>query len=126
MTKFAERGRAKAEARARRGAARNRARFERKLEAIYQDSWRRLSKRLDPGTRERLLDFCAEATTRVEQSEMLLNRIARWALGQADPATAINHQLNEAEAAEDARPKIDPAWLPKATEKAPEVAQESV
>ncbi len=126
MGKFTERGRAKAEARAARGARITRARFARKLEAVKLSFWQRLAAKLDEGTRERLLEFCSDAPT-VEQGVRVLLMVSRWALRQADPAAAINQQLNEAEKAEDARPKIDPAWLPsKATEgKAPEAAQEN-
>jgi hypothetical protein len=125
MGKFQARGKAKAEAR---GAARERSRFERKLAAVRATAWPKLEALLDTtefgrATKERLLEFCADAPT-VEQGERVLHAVSRWALAQADPVAAINAQLNEAEKAEDARPKIDPAWIPT-TEKAPEVAQET-
>jgi hypothetical protein len=131
MGKFHDRGKAKAEARSHRGEARVRSRFERKLAAVRATAWPKLEALLDAtdfgrATKERLLDFCADAPN-VEQGERVLHAVARWALGQVDPVAAINQQLNEAEKAEDARPKIDPAWLPtKATESAPEAAPENV
>jgi hypothetical protein len=132
VTAFARRGKAKAEARARRGEARNRNRFERKLAAVRGAAWPRLQAlagKTDHGraTLERFLEFCSKAPS-VEQAERVVHLTARWAMGQADPIAALNNQLNEAEKAEDARPKVDPAWLPKAetTENAPEAAQENV
>jgi hypothetical protein len=129
MGKFHDRGKAKAEARSHRGEARVRSRFERKLAAVRATAWPKLEALLDAtefgrATKERLLEFCADAPN-VEQGERVLHMAARWAMGQADPVAEINRQLNEAEKAEDARPKIDPAWLPTtATENAPAAAQE--
>lgn len=126
MTAFAERGKAKAEARQAKAHARLQRRYSGKIEVARSSHWRRLEATIDPGTRERLLDFVADAPT-VEQAERVLYTVARWAMGQPDPHAAINNQLNEAEKAEDARPKIDPAWLPTTatTETAPEAAQEA-
>ena len=127
MGKFHDRGKAKA--RRHRGEARVRSRFERKLAAVRATAWPKLEALLDAtdfgrATKERLLEFCADAPN-VEQGERVLHAVARWAMGQADPVAEINRQLNEAEKAEDARPKIDPAWLPTtATENAPAAAQE--
>lgn len=113
MTRMAERGKAKFEARKARWIKRAESREKSPRARVGREAWERLErlfrKEGDHGaaSKERLLEFVADRFGQdADRAQFILWELAKHLLRQADPLAELNRQINEAEKA----PVIDKSW----------------